>query len=58
MIARIRIEYFEEKKEYKGNASVEHSFIYNPKNYKEELIEEVKKIISEYPTLISFSISI
>jgi len=58
MIARIRIEYFEEKREYKGNASVEHSFIYDKKSYKEELIEEVKKILNEYPTLICFSVSV
>jgi len=58
MIARIRIEYYEEKREYKGNASIEHSFVYDSKNYKEELIEEVTKIINEYPTLISFSVSI
>ena len=58
MIVRIRIEYLEKKEEYKGKANIEHQFVYDSEKYKEELIEEVTKIINEYPELIGFSVSI
>ena len=54
----IRIEYFEEEKKHRGNTSINYPFEYDPKKYKEELTEEFKRIISEYPELISLNINI
>lgn len=54
----ITIEYFAEEKPYRGNTSIKYPFELDPERYKEELIEEFKRIINEYPELMYLTISI
>jgi hypothetical protein len=58
MKAYIRIEYSEEEKKYRGDTFIKYPFEYDPKKYREELIEEVKRILNEYPGIISFNFDI
>ena len=58
MRACIKIEYFVEEKQYRGNTSINYPFEYDPKKYKEELTEEFKRIMNKYPELMSLNISI
>ena len=54
----IAVEYFEEERKYGGNTFVKYPFVYNPEEFKKELVEEFKRIVNKYPELISLNISI